>query len=166
MSSFKLGLSTVKKIVAETCEVIWQKLGREYLPVPKEADWARIAADFYEKLNFPNSLGAIDGKHINITCPPKTGSLFYNYKGNYSIVLLAACDANYKFTSVDIGAYGSQSDCGVFWNSGFGQKLFDNKLGLPKDDMLPGTNVKFPFFFVGDAAFPLKTCLMRPYPGL
>ncbi|XP_017470070.1 PREDICTED: uncharacterized protein LOC108361815 isoform X1 [Rhagoletis zephyria] len=92
--------------------------------------------------------------------------MYYNYKGNYSIVLLASCDANYTFTTVDIGAYGSQSDGGILWNCDFGQGLLSGNLDLPVDDYLPGTLIKFPHFMVGDAAFPLKNCIMRPYPGI
>jgi len=36
---------------------------------------------------------------------------------------------------------------------------------IPEPKALPGTNIKVPYVIVGDEAFPLKTYLLRPYPG-
>ncbi|KIH55813.1 hypothetical protein ANCDUO_14020, partial [Ancylostoma duodenale] len=38
----------------------------------------------------------MDGNHIHVVCPAKSGSMYYNYKGFFSLVMLALVDANYK----------------------------------------------------------------------
>ena len=51
-------------------------------------EWRAISDKFAERWNIPHTCGALDGKHVNCKCPPNSGSLYYNYKGFYSIVLL------------------------------------------------------------------------------
>ena len=109
----------------------------DYMPMPDAAEWKKIAAEF-SHLDFPNCLGAMDGKHVVIEAPPSSGSLYYNYKGTFSIVLLAVVDAKYRFRVVDIGAYGRNSDGGTLSASAFGTALRQNTLGIPADSPLPG----------------------------
>ncbi|KYQ50119.1 hypothetical protein ALC60_10812 [Trachymyrmex zeteki] len=92
------------------------------------------------------------------------GSKFYNHKGYFSIVLMGACDADYKFTWVDIGQYGSVSDGGVWNNIDFVQDLEAEEVDLPLPSPLPGEDIPFSYVFVADEAFPLKKYIMRPYP--
>lgn len=61
-----------------------------------------------------------------IQYPTHSGSEFYNYKGTFSVVLLALVDANYCFTFVDIGCQGRISNGGVFRNSSLFEKLIEN----------------------------------------
>lgn len=113
--------------------------------------------------NFPNCIGAIDGKHINIRCPIGGGSAYYNYKGAHSIVLLALVDANYWFTTVDVGSYCRNSDGSIFSKSALGQSLERGQLNLPADTPLMEGGIPLPHVMVGDEEFPLKPYLLRPY---
>lgn len=91
------------------------------MPQPKEKDRENISDKFWKTWNFPNCLGALDGKHVEIFAPPNSGSQYFNYKRTYSINLLALVDANYKFIAV--GSYGKNSDGGIFANSNLGKAL-------------------------------------------
>jgi hypothetical protein len=120
--SYRIAPSTVHSIVISTCEAIWKKLSPIELPQPTEEIWKNIAEEFYCIWQFPNCIGAIDGKHIQIQAPHNSGSLFFNYKKTFSVVLLALVDANYKFVIIDVGGYGKSSDGGLFSRSGLGSK--------------------------------------------
>lgn len=137
-----------------------------YLRPPTEDEWKNISASFLDQWNFPNCLGAIDGKHVHVQAPPDSGSLYFNYKKTFSMVLMAVCDASYKFTLVHSGEMGSNSDAGIFADCPIGQLLREGQLGIPEGMAeLPGSDIATPYFFVGDAAFPLSTHMMKPYPG-
>lgn len=140
------------------------------MPMPREADqWLDVADNFFHRWNFPNCIGSIDGKHVVTTCPPNSGSLHYNYKGTYSIVLMAMADAYYKFLYVNIGSYGRNSDAGIFAHSSLGKAIMNpyEQLDIPQDAPIKGAEEfgPLPFVAVGDEAFPLQRHLMRPYPA-
>ena len=124
-AAYRISQASVSKIVPETCSAIWEELKDEYLPVPNEEKWRNIAHGFENAWNFPQCVGAIDGKHVVVQAPPKSGSMYYNYKKCYSVVLMAVVDAHYNFVVVDVGAYGKQSDGNVLANSTFGKKLLN-----------------------------------------
>lgn len=165
--SYRVGHSTVAGIIKDVCEAIWDNLVEEYMPPPDGERWQEIAADFQQLWNFPNCVGAVDGKHIVIQAPASSGSLYFNYKGSFSIVLLAVVDARYRFQVVDVGAYGRSSDGGILAASAFGRALCQGSLGIPEDKPLPGAEHlgPMPYVFVADEAFPLRRHMMRPHPG-
>ena len=85
------------------------------MPCPKSPEeWKQVAEGFSRRWNFHNCVGAIDGKHVCIVAPKKSGSVFYNYEGFHSVVLFAVVDSKYKYLYVDVGAQGASSDGGIF----------------------------------------------------
>lgn len=121
--------------------------------VPTEkAEWNKIVCGFDSLLNFPNCVVTIDGKHIVLECPANSGSNYYNYKGTFSVVLLALVDHDYNFTCIDIGIYGSNSDGGIFAKSLLKKALENKELDMPINSVI-----------LGDEAFPLQKYLMKTF---
>ena len=88
-ADFKIHRVTISGIIMETCEAIYTCLKDEYLKLPQTAEaWKDISLKTQGRWQFPNCIGAADGKHIPILHPKESGSDFYNYKGFFSIVLL------------------------------------------------------------------------------
>ncbi|XP_069801016.1 putative nuclease HARBI1 [Dendropsophus ebraccatus] len=153
----------LSRIVPETCTAIVTSLQAEYFKFPSsEQEWLAVADEFKELWQFPNCGGALDGKHIRITQPTNSGSYFYNYKGFFSIVLMALVNAKYEFLMVDVGTNGRMSDGGVLERTEFSKRLRQSALHLPGNDK---TVSNLNFVFVADDAFPLHPNLLKPYPS-
>lgn len=104
---FRIGLSTTREIVLETCQKIYNVLQEEYLSTPTNVqEWLAISQKFNTRWHMPHVLGCLDGKHVRIARPRRSGSQYYNYKGYFSIVLMAICNAEYEYLYVDVGAGG------------------------------------------------------------
>lgn len=163
--SYRVGLSTCRAIVKETCIALWSALQPLYLSTPTRAEFLQTSQEFMSKWNLPFCLGAIDGKHFRVKCPPNSGSDYYNYKKYYSIILMAITDANYCFSFVDIGHVGSLNDSRIFRECEFGKAILGHNIDVPLPSQLPGSNddVISEYYFVGDEAFALKSNLMIPY---
>ena len=117
----------------------------------------KIAKQFYDRRNFSDALGAIDGKHITIQKPASGGSFYYNYKHTHFVALLAVAGPNFECLYADVGANGRCSDGGIWGNSSIAKLLDDGKLGVPKHQKIPASDR-------WDDAFGFKTYLMKPFP--
>lgn len=126
-------------------------------------EWKVVANDYGEKWNFFNCIGALDGKHVRIDPPLTSGSMFQNYKGYASVVLLALVDAQLRFIFVDIGTNGRVSDSGIWNRSSLKMHLENNSIHVPEPAPLPHSNMNFPFVIVGDEGFSLSSHLLIPY---
>ena len=105
--------NAISLLIPKVCQAIIDEYKDEVMKCPTTAEeWRAISDKFAERCNFPHTCGTLDGKHVNCKCPPNSGSLYYNHKGFYSVVLMALVDADYKFIWVDIGGMGSDPDLG------------------------------------------------------
>ena len=156
--------NTMSVVVREVCQAIIDEYMDEVMTCPSTPEeWQPIADLFLERWNLPHTVGALDGKHVAVRCPASSGSVYFNYKGFYSIVLMALVDADYKFIWADLGGCGSASDAQIYNQSELKQCAEDGTLGLPDPDPLPHDDQDVPYYFIGDDAFGLRTTMMKPY---
>lgn len=88
-----MGKSTAAAaIIHQVCKVIWRKLKNIVMSQPTKEKWLEISNGFEQNAKFPNCIGALYGKHIRLIHPQNSGSLYYNYKHFFSLVLMALCD--------------------------------------------------------------------------
>ena len=171
---FRIHRSTISKFVPEVCWYIYMLFREEFCSIPKTAEeWTTLADEGYARWQFPNTLAAIDGKHVALNCPDDTGSEFHNYKSFFSVVFLALVTHDYRFLAYDVGCQGKISDGGVWANSVFFKKLKKGELNIPEPRELPKSSDpawesfldegKIPFVIVGDSAFPLTDHMMKPF---
>ena len=64
----------------------------EVIPKPTARDWQRIEEGFRKRWHFPNCVGG----NMSPSAPPSQEVCSCNYKGYFSLVLLALVDANYR----------------------------------------------------------------------
>ncbi|XP_022905463.2 uncharacterized protein [Onthophagus taurus] len=165
MYLFRIPACTISIVVPEVCKAIFDTLKESLLKIPdRKEEQLKIAEGFDSKWDFPNCIGALDGKHVVMQAPPNSGSLYFNYKGSLSIVLLALIDSNYKFTYIDVGCGGRISDGGVFNNCSLKEGIVAKALDIPDRSPLKGRQLPMPYVIVADDAFALSDYLMKPYP--
>ncbi|KAG0442041.1 hypothetical protein HPB47_015793 [Ixodes persulcatus] len=73
--AYRVGLETARVAVHETCRALGARLCPIYMKI-------ELGNGFSRRWQFPNCLGAVDGKHVAITCPKDSGSAYYNYKAS------------------------------------------------------------------------------------
>ena len=71
-------------------------------------------------------------------------------------------DFRYLFRSVEVGWCGQHHDSTVLQESDFSTAVEEGELLTNKE--LTTSGVSVPVHIIGDAAYPLKSWLMKPYP--
>lgn len=105
----KVGRSTIREIILNTCEVLWNLLSPIYFAEVATSQYADIANDFKSNFDIPNCVGAIDGKVMPIKIPAKKKHLNDNRPCKH-LLLMGVCDTKYKFTSISAAIYNQEKD--------------------------------------------------------
>ncbi|KAL4153924.1 hypothetical protein QTP88_001757 [Uroleucon formosanum] len=131
--AFRISHNYLSTIIKNTLAELKIKLLPIFLSDSKNIDYKQKSAEFSYKWNFTNCILAIDGKHVRIRSPNKSGTLYYNYKDFFSIVLLAMVDENYKFVAVDIGSFEEMKPISTCEKPSFRTLI----IGLTSDNFVP-----------------------------
>jgi len=85
--------------INEVCDSTKAQIDGDVIQGPTATEeWTAIAEQFEKRWQFPHCCGALDCRHVAVTCPWTTGSFMYrNYKGLVSIVYVALVDSDNKF---------------------------------------------------------------------
>lgn len=145
-------------------DAIIKRLTPLYMELPTTtAQWKAIADRFEQRWNFPHTLGAIDGMHVEIAGWQASGSLYWNFKVSNSILLMAIVDADHRFIHIDVGANGRAGDSRVFADMPFMRLFNRGSLNIPEAQKLPNTDFTLPYYLIGDGGFPLCENIMIPF---
>lgn len=101
-SIYRVGPNTFGKMIDKVCDAICAEFQEEAFKTYTNSDWLNVSNQFNAVWNLPNCIGAIDGKHIEIKCPPNAGSVNYNYKVRTYCIFNYRSKVNSENTHVNI----------------------------------------------------------------
>jgi hypothetical protein len=74
---------------------------------------------------------------LKVHAAHNSGSLFFNYKNTFYIILLALVDANCKTATIDVDGQANSSDGGLFTTSYLGKSPENSALNIPNSKPPP-----------------------------
>eukprot|EP00951_Prasinocladus_malaysianus_P017943 scaffold142167_cov15-Prasinocladus_malaysianus.AAC.1 len=157
-TGFCCGVSeaVIRKWVIEVCTGVIEVLRPEYLRKPTPEECLKNQEFFAARQGIENVGAAVDGSHI----PFQPESLdymedFHNYKGWYSILIIALVNSQYLFMDAEVGRPGRMSDSTATQLSFFyNEMLVDHEAWLGPHGVM-----------ISDGACGINDFIMTPYPG-
>lgn len=96
---FGVGRSMVNLAFHEFCTIIVLRLEPRFVRFPKVHEVHEHLRRFAAVSGFPQGMGALDGCHIEVCSPKDHATDYINYKGWYSVILLAIVDHTYTIST-------------------------------------------------------------------
>ncbi|KAM9424168.1 uncharacterized protein KZ484_010982 isoform 2-T2 [Pholidichthys leucotaenia] len=159
---FGVGISTACIVTQQVVTAINRVMQHLYIKTPSDAELKTIVQGYRDKWRFPQVAGAIDGTHIGILTPADHPADYYNRKGFYSVLLQGVVDHKLKFWDINVGWPGTVHDARVFASSSLYHRGQNGTLLPGWTETFEGVDV--PLVILGDAAYPLLSWLMKPFP--
>lgn len=78
-SVYRISKQHFGTVIDQVCDALTEVL-QYTVPQCSKEQFIEVGNGFNTRWNFPNCIGAIDGKHVAVKSPPNSGSMFYNYK--------------------------------------------------------------------------------------
>ncbi|XP_013099857.2 uncharacterized protein LOC106082082 [Stomoxys calcitrans] len=149
--AFRLGSTTLRSIITDTCECIANELASGYyLTSLRSEDYYELTEQNLEATGMPNCIGSLDA--IQFLTERKTRD---------PIVVVASCNTKYQLINVDVNMLGE-----VMKNDNIINNLLHNRVdSLPDDIQMADSGLLIPSYFVTPRIFPFVRHTMRPYPG-
>ncbi|KAL1457222.1 hypothetical protein MTO96_043572 [Rhipicephalus appendiculatus] len=157
---FAVGRSTVNEAYRELCEAVIHTMEARWVNMPTVSSMAEHIREFTAVLGFPQAIGALDGCHFPVSPPKENATDYRNYKGWYSMILLALVDHKYMFRYINVGSPGRCHDSYVYQRS----QLAGAVQGpLFRQPLLTISGTAVPPLILCDQAFPLTGNLLKPF---
>ena len=128
-------------------------------PRPVAGGCSRLSGE----MELPSCLWSTRQQACSIRKLEHSGSIFFNYKHFFSIVMLMMRKFNYKAIWAHVGSPGLEFDCGIYKESPLFRGAQAGTINLPPPEPLPNDTEDTPYFFIGDDAFPLRQYMLKPY---
>jgi len=146
---FNVTKNSCHRIITKIIEFLIRKSG-QYIIWPTGQRLHKVKSEFFKMHGIDGVIGAIDGSHIKIKRPiSKHHYVYYNRKGDYSLLIQRVCDYQKKFINFFCGEPGFIHDSRLLKKSSLYRKGINGFLG---------TN-----FLLGDSAYPCLDWLICPF---
>jgi hypothetical protein len=153
--NFVLSQPSVSRCIDEVTRVINHRLLNMWICFPlTNQQINRKIQIFFDKYQFPNTVGAVDGTHVAIVTPPKNHPVYpaapyLNRKGFYSINVQIIVDAHLNIMHMNARFPGSVHGAAIWMMSNISRHLKSLYL-----------NENINWHIIGDEGYPLNPWLL------
>ena len=112
---FRIHCTRIGRFVLLPRKVINNYLKGKYLKTPRtDKELSSVADVTFDCWQFLNAIGTMNEKYVSLFLSNGSGSEYHNYKGFFSLAMLARDDYDYELIFIDVecqGRISDRSDC-------------------------------------------------------